>query len=579
MAGGGHEGFHQVQRPGPGGGGFGADASPLRGQGAATASGAARAHPADGEQARPIGRCRGGDLVGALTGGLVVAEFGGQRRGHVERRLGLILWAGRRRVRLGGVGVGLWRVGVGLVGAVGVLRRTILGCRVVGGRLGWGVVGIRLFIPQETVEEVLVEPRGVERVAAAAMRQRQQGGLADVGAGDGVASGPGGVRDRRAGGDDVGAQAVHLEPGTHAGDRGQRIVAELHPRQAGASLTDAGPQRGLVGGEGCGERERVGVEGEPPADDLDTASRFAGGDDLDGETEPVQQLGPQFALLRVHGADQDEAGGVLDGDAVAFDGGPAHGGGVQEQVDQVVVEEVDLVDVEDAAVGAREQAGLERHLTLGQGTFELEGTQDAVLGGAHREFDEPHRTRRAGGGVPIGQVQGDRGGIVGVDGEPVALIDGDGRQDGGQRAHGGGFGGALLAADQHPADLRGDRRQDEGQPHRVEVVGFAADDGRKGVLLWHVRLPLCSPTWSSWRGAGLRTGRVPFGLGSPQRACAGLSPASQILPVVAAPPVPSAVHSGAPRAVVHDSVVRCPPNVAPPPRSLSLVSAPMVCQA
>ena len=48
-------------------------------------------------------------------------------------------------------------------------------------------------------------------------------------------------------------------------------------------------------------------------------------------------------------------------DPVALDADRPHGGGVQQQVDEVVVEQVDLVDVQDAAVGAGEQARLELH--------------------------------------------------------------------------------------------------------------------------------------------------------------------------------------------------------------------------
>ena len=49
-----------------------------------------------------------------------------------------------------------------------------------------------------------------------------------------------------------------------------------------------------------------------------------------------------------------------DGDGVALDARDARGGGVEQRVDEVVGQQVDLVDVEDALVGAREQARLER---------------------------------------------------------------------------------------------------------------------------------------------------------------------------------------------------------------------------
>ena len=77
---------------------------------------------------------------------------------------------------------------------------------------------------------------------------------------------------------------------------------------------------------------------------------------VDGEAEPVQQLRPQFTLFGVHGADQHEPGLVAVRDAVAFDVHPAHRRGVEQHVDEVVVQEVDLVDVQHAAVRAGQQA-------------------------------------------------------------------------------------------------------------------------------------------------------------------------------------------------------------------------------
>jgi hypothetical protein len=228
------------------------------------------------------------------------------------------------------------------------------------------------------------------------------------------------------------------------------------------------------------ERGRVRVEGQPPAYDLDPRRRVPGGGHLDGEPEPVQQLRAQLALLGVHRADQHEARGVLDRDAVALDGGPAHRSGVQQQVDEVVVEQVDLVDVQDAAVSSREQAGLVLGTPLGQRALEVQRPEHPVLCGADRQLDESHRAgldRGVGSERPVG---GQRRCLPRVAGEPVAGDHVDGRQHRGQRADDRGLRRTLLAAHEHPADVRQDRRQDEGERH---VVG--ADDGGEGIVLWH----------------------------------------------------------------------------------------------
>ena len=93
---------------------------------------------------------------------------------------------------------------------------------------------------------------------------------------------------------------------------------------------------------------------------------------VDGETEPVQQLRAQFALLRIHRADQHEPGLVRMGDAVAFDVHPPHRGGVEQHVDQMIVQQVDLVDVEHAAVRAGQQARRKRVLTVAQHPLQVQ---------------------------------------------------------------------------------------------------------------------------------------------------------------------------------------------------------------
>ena len=214
---------------------------------------------------------------------------------------------------------------------------------------------------QGRVERVLVDAGRVERVAAAPVRQRQQGRDPDVLLGDRVAPAPGRVRHRGAGDDDVGAHAVDLEGGAHGGDPAQLGVGQPTRGSAGLRGRDAvrrrAPRRRAQRG---GEAGRVVVEGEPAADDLDPGADVARRRDLDGQPEPVEQLRPQLALLRVHRADQQEPGRVRHRHPVALDVRPAHRGGVEQQVDEVVVQQVDLVDVQHPAVGVGEQARARR---------------------------------------------------------------------------------------------------------------------------------------------------------------------------------------------------------------------------
>ena len=70
-----------------------------------------------------------------------------------------------------------------------------------------------------------------------------------------------------------------------------------------------------------------------------------------GQAEAIQQLRPQIAFFGVHSADKDELSRVGEADSFALDHVHAHGGAVQQQVNHVVVQQVDFVDIEQAAVG------------------------------------------------------------------------------------------------------------------------------------------------------------------------------------------------------------------------------------
>jgi hypothetical protein len=151
-----------------------------------------------------------------------------------------------------------------------------------------------------------------------------------------------------------------------------------------------------------------------------------------------------------------------------LDGHAAGGGRVEEQVHEVVVEEVDLVDVEDAPVGAGQEPRLVLDPAVGERALQVERAEDPVLGGAHGQFDQAHRAGLDPGPGRERTVRGERRGLGRIAGEAVARDDVDGRQHVGQGPHGGGLRGALLAPHEDPADLRRHRGQDQGEGHVVE---------------------------------------------------------------------------------------------------------------
>ena len=179
---------------------------------------------------------------------------------------------------------------------------------------------------------------------------------------------------------------------------------------------------------GGDEPAGVGVEPLPAADDLGPGGGVGRVADVDGQAEAVEELGSEVALLRVHGADEEEPGRVAVGDAIPLHPVHARGGGVEQGIDQVVGQEVDLVHVEDAPVGRGQQPGLEPDITAGQRRPQVERAHHPLLGRAQGELDE--RT-------------------------PV--------EEGGQAPGERGLGRPLVSPEEHPADVPVGRGQDQGQ--------------------------------------------------------------------------------------------------------------------
>jgi hypothetical protein len=285
---------------------------------------------------------------------------------------------------------------------------------------------------------------------------------------------------------------------------GRRAAVDVEGRAHGgrpAQRASGGPRRQPGAGRAMRSRTRLGrrrpsgsanAVGSAPrtpsgADHLRPLRWVARGPHLDGQPEPVEQLRPQLALLGVHRADQQEAGGVPDRDALALDVGRAERRRVEQQVDQVVVQQVDLVDVEHAAVGVGEQPGLVGAHALGQGALQVERADQPVLGGPDRQLHQSRRPvlRRPGRGVRA--VGAGRVRIGGVAAEPAARDDGQRGQQRGQRPHRRRLGGALLPAHQHPADTRVHPRSAaaraagrRGRPRREREAGQRRRSGRHG---------------------------------------------------------------------------------------------------
>jgi len=284
------------------------------------------------------------------------------------------------------------------------------------------------------------------------------------------------------GGDDVRAHPVDVERRAHQGDLVQDVVAELDRRQQRLGRFDGRGQLGFVGGEPRGERGRVGVVGDATAHDLRARHRVTRRGDLDGEPEAVEQLRAQLALLGVHGAYQQESRRMAHRHALALDVAGAERGGVEQQVDEVVVQQVDLVDVENATMGRREQSRLERLHALGQCPLEVERADEPILTRADRQFDQAGRPLLDQAIRGVRPVRALRVGRRDVAGEPAARHHRHRRQHRGERTYRRRLGGAFLPAHEDAADGRGDGVQDQGEAEIVHADDGTEREGGHGTL-------------------------------------------------------------------------------------------------
>ncbi len=301
---------------------------------------------------------------------------------------------------------------------------------------------------------------------------------------------PGGQRDGGPRRDQVGAQAIDLEGPANRADLLQHAVGQPHGRQPLARGDHAPGNPFQICRPVRGESGWVRLIRKPPPDHFGALRRVLARGHLDGQPEPVKQLRPELAFLRIHGAHQQEPGGVPDRQAFPLDVVHAQGRRVKQQVDKVIMQQVHLVDVEQAAVRRGEQPGLECGDPLGQRPLDVQRPGQPVLGGADRQLGQPGGPPQPGRLVRVRAVRAARVGSGGVAGEPAAGHDVRGRQQRGQAADHGRLRGALLAPDQHAAD---GRRHGVEQQCELEV-SHPDDRGERVVrpARW------LGPSWLGW---------------------------------------------------------------------------------
>ena len=210
----------------------------------------------------------------------------------------------------------------------------------------------------------------------------------------------------------------------------------------GESSLAVGPAGGVAG--------RVVGERLPPPDHFGPPPRVRERIDYDAQPDPVRELRAELTLVGVHGADEQEAGGMGHRDALPLDHVHAERRRVEEHVAKVVVEQVYLVDVEDSPVRLGEQAGLERHHALSERAGDVHGAGDPVLGRVERQVDDAHSAPMGAEPLaPRDPLAARVARVCRVARERTVGDDLDLRQELGEPADGGRLAGAARALDEN----------------------------------------------------------------------------------------------------------------------------------
>ena len=265
--------------------------------------------------------------------------------------------------------------------------------------------------------------------------------------------------------------AQQHQVGPHAIDAGghgtfcsvvQHGVGPVQLRQGSAGRHQGMAQRLLGRFVLRGHSGRVGIKTQARAQDGAALRGAVGVGQQHRQAKAVQQLRAQFAFFRVHGADQHKTRRMLLRNAIALDRVNTAGGGVQQRVNQRVRQQVHFVHIQNALVRPCQQARLQAHAAIAQHVFNVQTANQLLETGRQRQGDKGRARQQRG--------QGARGGRFGGAARPADQ----------HAANAGVDGGQLQSALQHRlADQRGQRklRAGGGMQGRFRVVQQAHTKG------------------------------------------------------------------------------------------------------
>ena len=130
---------------------------------------------------------------------------------------------------------------------------------------------------------------------------------------------------------------------------------------------------------------RIFVKLTAAFDDVHSLANIENSDNARMKTETVKKLGAELSFLGVAGTDKNETGRVANTDTFAFNNVFTACGNVEQNVDKMVIKEVNLVNIEEAAVCLGKKAGFKCFYTAGKRLFDIDSSANTVFGSAKRK--------------------------------------------------------------------------------------------------------------------------------------------------------------------------------------------------
>jgi hypothetical protein len=135
------------------------------------------------------------------------------------------------------------------------------------------------------------------------------------------------------------------------------------------------------------EARWVLLEGDSSFDNGLSCEGFKRRYDVNGKREPVEQLWPQQAFLRVHAAEQDKLSRMGYAKTLSLNSINPACGRIEQCIAQMGWEKVNFIDIKNSAVSFGQEARLECGITL-EGPLQVQASKKPVLSGPDWKIDE-----------------------------------------------------------------------------------------------------------------------------------------------------------------------------------------------